>query len=131
MTNLNINLPYGSRYQLVTIPKGQLVAVIKPQPIKALADLRGAVRNAIKSPFGKSLCQSFSSSDTVAIVIDDKTRPVPNKEILEVLLEELLISKIESRNIRIVIATGVHPPLFWRGSLSDDRGKDCRPFLCD
>jgi nickel-dependent lactate racemase len=110
MTNLNIHLPYGSGYQSVTIPEGQLAAVIKPQPIKALADLRGAVRNAIKSPFGKSLCQSFSSSDTVAIVIDDKTRPVPNKEILEVLLEELLISKIESKNIRIVIATGVHPP---------------------
>jgi nickel-dependent lactate racemase len=109
-TNSNINLPYGSGYQSVTISKEQLVTVIKPQPIEAVADLRGAVRNAIERPFGKNLCQSLSPSDSVAIVIDDKTRPVPNKEILEVLLEELLISKIESKKITIVIATGVHSP---------------------
>ena len=110
MTNLTINLPYGSGYQSITIPKEQLVGVIKPQPVEALVDLRGAVKNAIESSFGRNLFQSLSPSDTVAIVIDDKTRPVPHREILEVLIEELLVSKVMPKNIKIVVATGVHPP---------------------
>jgi nickel-dependent lactate racemase len=109
MTNLTINLPYGSGYQSITIPKEQLVGVIKPQPVEALVDLRSAVKNAIESSFGRNLFQSLSPSDTVAIVIDDKTRPVPNREILEVLIEELLVSKVMPKNIKIVVATGVHP----------------------
>jgi len=110
MTNLDIDIPYGSGYKPIHIPKEQLVAVVKPRQVEALPDLYGAVKKAIKNLFGGHLCQSISPQDTVAIVIDDKTRPVPNREILEVLIEELLVAKVMPKNIKIVVATGVHPP---------------------
>lgn len=110
MADLELEIPYGSGYQSAKIPERQLLAVVKPDQVEPLHDFVGAIREALQTPTGVRFFRSLMPWDTIAIVIDDKTRPVPNKELLHALLEELLFSGIKPENVKIVIATGVHSP---------------------
>ncbi len=66
---------------------------------------RGALKNPVQSP---SLKDSLSSSDRIAIIIEDLTRPSPKRIILESLLEELDGAGIHRNNILVVISLGTH-----------------------
>jgi nickel-dependent lactate racemase len=48
---------------------------------------------------------------TVAIAVDDITRPTPTREILPLVLEKLKKAGIDQKNIKIIIASGAHKPM--------------------
>jgi nickel-dependent lactate racemase len=52
-----------------------------------------------------------SPASTVAIVVNDKTRPVPNQLLIPPLLERLQLAGIKPENIRFIIGMGTHIPM--------------------
>lgn len=70
------------------------------------------VARALKTPLNAlPLAEQLGPDSTVAIIVEDLTRPSPKKEILPVLLEALGAIGIPPKNICIVIALGTHRPL--------------------
>lgn len=64
-----------------------------------------AITNPVKSA---SLRECLSSSDKVAVIVEDLTRPSPKKLILQAVLEELEKANISRENISVIIALGTH-----------------------
>jgi len=106
---VKVRLPYGKGELDLHLADGLNVDIIQPQQVQALADQTRAVRDALRDPIGsRSLRDIVKSSDTVAIVCNDITRPTPYRVILPALLEEL--SHINDSNVVLLTATGTHRP---------------------
>jgi len=64
---------------------------------------------ALKSPFGtKPLNDLINPRMRVTIIVDDITRPTPQRIILPIVIKELNNIGIEDKNIKIIIALGTH-----------------------
>jgi nickel-dependent lactate racemase len=75
-------------------------------------DVEGLTKHALNDPINSApLRDCVSPSDTVAIIIEDKTRASPKKAILKVLLEELHGAGIPEKNISVIVALGTHRSL--------------------
>lgn len=73
----------------------------------ALSELE--IRKAMSQPIGKpGLGAVASAARTVAIAVDDITRPTPTSKLLPIVLEQLGEAGIEKENIKIIIASGAH-----------------------
>jgi nickel-dependent lactate racemase len=107
---LNINLPYGKKSLQLEIPEGYNVDIIAPADVPGDPNPMEVIRQAILSPFGPALAD-FAGAKSVAIAVNDKTRPVPHELLLPPLLQELQRIGIPSKAIRIFIATGTHQPM--------------------
>ncbi|HLA43568.1 MAG TPA: nickel-dependent lactate racemase, partial [Aggregatilineales bacterium] len=82
---------------------------IESQYVVGVSDADTALRNSLQHPIGlPPLHELVSSSDTVAIIFSDITRPTPNHVILPVVLAEL--SHVPDENIVLCNALGTHRP---------------------
>lgn len=100
-----VKLAYGKSGITVTVPDEAVV--IEPRHLTALPDDKGAVMDALRHPNGtKPLKELVSSSQTVAIVISDITRPTPNHKIVPWLLEEM--AHVPKNNITVINGLGTH-----------------------
>ena len=87
-------------------------------------DAEAMTRQALETPIGsKRLGDRISPSDTVAVLIEDLTRPSPKKPILKGLLEELRTARLPKENIAIIVALGTHRKLS-RHELANGFGED-------
>jgi nickel-dependent lactate racemase len=83
--------------------------VRQPNPTRPLGDATTAVTEALRSPLaGPPLKDRVRPGQTVAIVISDITRPVPNRLLLPPILAELHDAGVEDGRITIVNGTGLH-----------------------
>lgn len=106
---MDVRLAYGRWGLDLSLSDDLNVDVIQPQHVEALADQAAAVREALQHPTGLPPLREFvKSSDTVAIVCNDVTRPTPYRTILPPLLGEL--SHVDDKSIVLLIATGTHRP---------------------
>jgi nickel-dependent lactate racemase len=92
----------------------------------ALADPAGAVREAIRSPLGaKPLHQQVTATSKVTIAINDwmgiSVHAVP------VVLDELREAGVDERNVRIVVAGGLHPKVTRSELYLSKVGRDLKP----
>ena len=100
-----VKLAYGKSGITVTVPDEAVI--IEPRHLTALPDDKGAVMDALRHPNGtKPLKELVSSSQTVAIVISDITRPTPNHKIVPWLLEEM--AHVPKNNITVINGLGTH-----------------------
>jgi nickel-dependent lactate racemase len=108
MTNLEINLAYGKHGLQINLPD-ENVTVIEPKYLPGLADERSALLEAMRNPIASPPLRELVSPDiTVAIVFCDITRPMPNKRVLPVVLEEIESAGVKRENIVLINATGMH-----------------------
>lgn len=112
------HLPYGTTQLTFTLPDGLNVRVLAPRPAEGAADELAAVAQALESPVdGRPLTADRRVSSvsgrpsSVAIAINDKTRPVPHTYLLPPLLERLEGLGIAADAITLIIATGTHLPM--------------------
>lgn len=105
-------LPYGK--QTIAFHLDQLldIDVFLPKISDSHDNESELVRSAIRNPLNNfHLPQNTGKDTTVAITINDKTRPVPNNLLFPPLLEALHEAGISRDNILVIIATGTHQPM--------------------
>ena len=121
---MKLTLPYGTTTVEVEIPAKNLISVSPPNDLPPSEDINEAFRNALGNPIGTPpLEKMVKKGDTVAIVIDDITRPTPSRLILERLLKPILARGVRKEDIVILVALGLHRPLTEReirGLTGDD-----------
>lgn len=102
---LKTSLLYGKQSLYVEVPDRSVI--IEPNDLEGLADDKQAVIHALRNPIGtRPLRDMVKSTDTVAIVISDITRPTPNHKLVPWILEELPHVPLE--NVVIINGTGTH-----------------------
>ncbi len=103
---MKIRLQYGTEGVNAEIPSGN-VDVVQPLFVDGLRDERSAFTEAVRAPIESApLRELIRSSDCVAIVIPDITRPLPSERLLPWVLAEL--DHVREENIIVVNGTGSH-----------------------
>ncbi len=106
-----ISVPYGRTALTASIPDGFHIDLVTLTPKPAVADPEEAVIKALDSLLGELNWGDFTKMHSVAIAINDKTRPVPHQYLLPPLLQKLERLGLQPRDITLIIATGAHPPM--------------------
>jgi nickel-dependent lactate racemase len=84
---------------------------VESRKIPAISDVRGAIEEALYRPIGTPRLKDFvKPGQTVALVVTDITRRLPEEMILPFLLQELVAVGIKKKDITAVVATGTHRP---------------------
>ncbi len=104
-------LPYGHIELPVELPEHYTVDWIEPAYIPPAPDPRQVVEDALANPVDGQSLANFRGARSVAIAINDKTRPVPHEHLLPPLLDALHRAGIADEAITFFIATGTHLPL--------------------
>ena len=113
---MEVELKYGDRLHILTIPEEADVSVLRTSGMSALTDLEGQLEDALSNPVAgegfESLLQLVEPR-SVSIAIPDETRPVPSRQLLPVLLRRLFaaLPNLDTKAVTIVIGGGLHPPL--------------------
>ena len=108
---MHIQIPYGKTTLTAHIPDPYPVEIVEaPNPAPA-AEPRRAVEQALDNLLGDVGWEAFRGAKTVAIAINDKTRPVPHQHLLPPLLERLAAIGIPNSAITFYVAVGTHPPM--------------------
>ena len=107
----HFSLPYGDTTQEISIPDHFHTSWLAPLDVQAAPDPIQTVRAALEKPIGGFAIVNFRKARTVAIAINDKTRPVPNHILIPPLLDYLLAAGIKKEAIFFVIASGTHIPM--------------------
>ncbi len=104
------SVPYGKSKQTLVVSGTETVDVYDPVDQPSEVTDSGAVASALAQPMGALRLDDFRAARSVAIAINDKTRPVPHHLLLPPLLEELESLGLGPR-VRLYIATGTHAPM--------------------
>ena len=107
MTHLNV--PYGKRYLSAVLPVGYRAEIVGPHEHPPAADPAALARKAVYNPLGDVLPPRAGQS--VAIAINDKTRPVPHQHLLPPVLQGMRQAGLRDEDLLFIIATGTHPRL--------------------
>ncbi len=103
-------LPYGETSVSFYLENGN-IDLILPAEIPGAGDPIGKTRAALANPLGPVDYQKWRDAKSVAIAINDKTRPVPLEYLLPPLLAELECLGIPRSAVVYLVATGTHKPL--------------------
>ena len=104
-----VDLPYGKESVGVHFPDS--AKLIYPPFSSAVEDERAEIRRALDNPIGSPTLRRFAKGKTdAAIVINDITRPAPNRLMLEEILTDLREVGIKEDLVTVIIATGNHRP---------------------
>jgi len=109
-------LPYGKETISCSLPDQFQADHIEPAYISPAADPLAVVRAAIENPvddihLAEHLQAEGAINLSVAIAINDKTRPVPHHHLLPPLLDHLRSLGVPDSAVRLFIATGTHLPM--------------------
>lgn len=102
------SLPYGSKKLYFNIPDHFHVDTLLPNAPEPLKDPMQAIQSALASPIGERSLLDFSGVESVGIAVNDKTRPVPNQDVLSPLLVALKPLGVPEERIIFYIGAGTH-----------------------
>ncbi len=106
---MRCRLDFGRTGLDVELPPGARATVIEAPGAVALPDPAAAVREALANPLGcRPLAELARGRRSAVVVISDKTRPVPNADILPPLLATIEAAGIPRERIEILVGTGLH-----------------------
>jgi nickel-dependent lactate racemase len=112
-------ISYGNDWKEFELESGLLATdPIAPRgaPTKMTPDqLKAEIVKALRSPVGRPPLREMAKGKKAAIVVSDEFRSGLQKEIIEVLLEEVSAGGPES--IRVICATGTHEPSIYAGNV--------------
>lgn len=104
-------IPCGKKTITLKIPDGVRVQWVESREMSPVPDLERAVEGALSRPIGTSRLRDLvSPGQTVALVVTDITRKLPEEIILPHLLKELEAGGIKKKDMTAVVATGTHRP---------------------
>ena len=100
---MKISLPYGKGSIEAQLPAQARVTIVEPQcpPLEGTDEER--IEAALDAPIGTPKLEEMAdSTKRVLIVVNDHTRPGPNKEIAAALLRRLKKAGVPDGNIRFI-----------------------------
>lgn len=104
-------LTYNGGTHDITIPDTVSTVLAVPGDLPVIEDKCQAIRASVHHPVGdRSLRELIRPGRKIAIVVTDITRKLPEKEILECLLDEIIDCSASLDDVCVVIATGTHRP---------------------
>lgn len=87
------------------------VEVAIPRTLPIVPDARRAIFEAVASPIGSPRLRDIATrGKKVAIMVTDITRKIPGDLMLAAILDELAAAGVPDRDVKILIATGLHRP---------------------
>lgn len=104
-------LPYGTQTVTLSLPDQFQVDLIEPAYYPPAPDPLAVVQAALASPVDGVALETHRGARSVAIAINDKTRPVPHETILPPLLDALNTMGVANDAVTFYIATGTHLPM--------------------
>ena len=104
-------IPYAKTHLTFSLPDSLQVERLAPAPVPPLPDASRAVADALEHPLGGFRFENFALAKSVAIAINDKTRPVPLPILLPPLLQKLARVGIPDSAITLMIGVGTHAPM--------------------
>jgi nickel-dependent lactate racemase len=107
----SFSIPYGQTTVEFHCPDRFTVEVVEPAASSAAEDPLAVVTASLKYTHGGVSLEDFRPAQSVAIAISDKTRPVPNHQLLPPLLHQLTDLEFSPNDIHFFIATGLHTPM--------------------
>lgn len=111
MKEYYLNSP-GGRVEFRLPETWQVVKHALMKVEKATKSVPEMVREAIDYPIGvKPLSALVAGKKSVAVIVDDLTRPTPKKALVGVLLDKLREYGLGSDQVTIIVAVGTHRPL--------------------
>ena len=106
-----IEFPYGKGFVTLNLDVEPAAEILLPELVPGVADETAAIRAAVSQPIGSRQLQELAKGkSSVAIVINDITRPSPTEAMLTVLVEVLADANVPPANITVLVATGNHVP---------------------
>lgn len=108
---MEIRLPYGRSLLTATVPDGFGIDIIESPEIQPAADPLRVVHAALDQLHGDVSWDDFASARSVAIAVNDKTRPVPHHQLLPPLMDHLAALGIPDSAITFYVAAGTHIPM--------------------
>lgn len=112
MTDIRIELPYGHDSIEIEVPSDKLVGTFLPRALAPVPDPVEALRDALADPVSSSRLRDLVAGvKSVAIGIEDATRPVPNALLVDAVMSELQAGGVVPRQVKVIVATGLHRPM--------------------
>ena len=112
MSDTKIELPYGHDTITIQVPGEKLVGTFLPRALAPVPDPAEALREALANPVSSPCLRDLAgSARSVAIAVEDATRPVPNSLLLEAVISELEAGGVSPQQIKVIVATGLHRPM--------------------
>jgi lactate racemase len=107
----HLELPYGKGKLSFDLPRGWMADIFRPNSISAAKNPRQEISRSFEYPLGDGCLENFRGVKSVAIAIPDETRLISYSLILPLLFGRLNRMGIASSSIRLLIASGLHPPM--------------------
>ncbi len=106
---MTIRVPFGVGTIAAEIPDSLRVNVVDPKTEAVTGTEEDRIEAALDAPIGTvRLEETVKPEDKVLIVVNDHTRPGPNRQIVAALLRRLHSAGVPDENIRFICATGSH-----------------------
>ena len=106
---MKVTMPYGCEKINFDIPEKNFIGMLDPEFTPPLEDLEETSCHAIDHPVGsRKIEEVIIPGKKIAIIIDDGSRPTPQKQILPILINRILAAGARKEDIRIVAALGSH-----------------------
>lgn len=104
---MKIEVPYNKKTKEIEIDEERLLWVLSPNnpPGKGTDGVEMALNEPIKSD---SLGKLAQEAEDCVILVDDNTRPTPQKEILPIVLNRLNENGLKDEDIKIIVGLGTH-----------------------
>jgi nickel-dependent lactate racemase len=104
-------IPFSTNHLDFDLPADMTGTCVTRRSCEAVADVKGAVSNALAHPLNCQLLrQTAKRGDTVCIVFTDITRESPDHLLVPALLAELEIAGVRDQDITLLCGTGLHRP---------------------
>lgn len=106
---MKLEFGFGTGVQEVSVPKEQLMGILRANEVCAPASEEEEVLRALRAPIGsKPLKEMIKPGKKIAIVTSDITRPMPTYKVMPPLLDELYAAGAKAEDITLVFALGSH-----------------------
>lgn len=106
---MQIQIPYGVTTLNAELPERHALEFVLPRDQLPADDPASLARAAVYNPLGE--VKPPRAGQTVAIAINDKTRPVPHAHLLPPILDGMRHAGVHDEDVLFVIATGTHPAM--------------------
>jgi nickel-dependent lactate racemase len=108
---MEIRVPYGHSTVSAEVPDDFGVDIVELPDTPVATDPISEVKRALAEPVGDFAWSGVEQIGSVAIAVNDKTRPVPHQHLLPPLVDRLTRMQVPDGAITFYIAVGGHPPM--------------------